>query len=476
MATAKELRPVLLDALRAGFADRGWVPRKRSKGVFQLAIPGTELVVEWDTAPEGYKYGGMLFGGSGGVLAPEVSAELLTFPGDIWPEPTRGLPPEDRASWARLAGTTSGRLLGPRGSLRTWTVQSDTDLEAAVAEFFAMIDGPGVRWIRSVTPVGTLLDWAVWGRGRAALPEDQAELVALIALHHDRPAVARAVLETSRARSTEPEVIDAFVRELEARQPGALSRAAAPLTDHPLWRPLTHALDAGFRSRGWSPSSRRAGAFEIASADGLTVSWSPGIEVAGEGGLRFGGVGLLESPSTTETLLGFPADARPWAFDGVDARGAQDLAWLAITTAGRLLDPQGDEPLWTVRLAAEVEAAMTAFFAMVDGPLAEWMRTTATLKHRLAVAAAPPQELRPSRVRYELLILLALQHRRRGAAREIARAGIRYFPEPVGRFGRFENEVARRSWLYGRRQVQNGDRGGWLIDRNKVRLLGLQRR
>jgi hypothetical protein len=463
MATAKELRPVLQAALRTGFTERGWTPPRRGAGVFTRPVEGTELVVEWDTEAEGYRYGGMQFGGVGRITSPEISADLLTYPDAVWTERLRETRSE-RVHWLSFESETAGGLTDPRGNHRTWTAQTAEEVTTTVAEFFEMVDGPLARWLRSVTPVGTLLDAVIWGRGPGLLNESRAELFALLAVRHDRPGIARAVLRLARRDSKEPEVLDAFERELTSRHPEPLKRLALPVAEHPLWRPVADALWTGFHARGWAPSASLSGTFETApDADGLVVQWTPEVELEGGGGLRFGGFGVLTAPAAVEELLRFPPESRPRVFDDRDDDEARAMAWLEVVTAGRLVDPEGDEPLWTVRSPEDAATATEEFFAMVGGPLARRLAPTGTLEAQLRLGSEPPQQLRGSPVRYELLVLLAVAHGRTESARSIVRTGLRHYPGPFGRFGRFDNEIAARYPGYGAPQVHNGPGGFWLI-------------
>lgn len=223
------LRPLARDAIRSGFADRGW--RRRTEDGSDVFEAPPELIappLRAVFAPEvhGDKFSGLRLGSGARVVHSGLLEVMNTFSAEA--RLLRRSPYGDEKAWpeAPIGYVRQDQLLGTRGGLHEWFVGDEATLADRVEDLFLVLDGALTTWLSERRDEQAVLERArSYDLERAMRP---VRTITVLALLHERPDVARHLIGHYRGGIGEnPTSMDAFEREVRARFPhyGDLQRS-----------------------------------------------------------------------------------------------------------------------------------------------------------------------------------------------------------------------------------------------------------
>lgn len=222
-ANAKTLRPLVKPALRAAAAEHAWRPAKGGAFTADPSVVSPPLVTLLDPLLEGDAYGGLRFGLSVWVTAPEAEAEASAFGHDALPDD----PFLDQGGWA-VFSTSAGSLTDAPANERHWLVTDTDDVEPVVEDWAAVLGGPAAEWVAARSSVDRVVAAAAADPQASARHPFAVRLIPLMALRLGRADAARLVIGASeRGMDDSPERIAEFERRLAAAHPeyGPLQRS-----------------------------------------------------------------------------------------------------------------------------------------------------------------------------------------------------------------------------------------------------------
>ncbi|WP_460809694.1 hypothetical protein [Microlunatus endophyticus] len=181
------------------------------------------------------------------------------------------------------------------------------------------------------------------------------------------------------------------------------------------------------------------------------MEWTLTVDSDTYGGASVTGIGNVFCGEAGDTLMHFPEDALDSSvleFEEPTWRH-RVLSELDTVSQGALLGPRGDFHSWLVTDDATLGTAAEEFAAMVDGPLADWIRLRRSPTEFLQHCAEGPEH-RPTGLAFRSTTVLALMEGFVDIARSLV-AGHEADPydDTEPRIARFERELAHRFPEYG---------------------------
>jgi hypothetical protein len=228
----KKIKSALRQALKSNFWERGWRPKQGDPGTFLAPdfVVAAPLELHCRIDMDSDTYGGARFTARASICAAEVTELLLTFDWSSMPSMLTRWGEEGLRLGLSIAGNTAGGLVDPLGNYQRWVVRVDSELNAAVTDFFRMVDGPLLAWASELNDVSRLLAALATEENNRRLDSVSVRTLATLALIHDRPDLAREVVASYQlpGLGDDTDRLARFERELAARFPayGPLQKPA----------------------------------------------------------------------------------------------------------------------------------------------------------------------------------------------------------------------------------------------------------
>lgn len=217
---------------------------------------------------------------------------------------------------------------------------------------------------------------------------------------------------------------------------------------------LNSAIRDGFRDRGWSAVRGAPGSYaapETLVAPPLVLRLVVAIDADTYGGATLTADAVLQCDEVTEILVDFDRKSMPGSFSRFPGDAlTRQLLDVGMTTVGGLVNTRGSYFAWEVKDLSQVQPVTGDFFAVIEGPLTDWISARATAAKVLDEFSTDPQSrLRTSSSAIRATTALALLQDRTNVAREAIAAYVPGLSDDEERVALFERELARRFPSYG---------------------------